>query len=161
MSPMWFEVYPTQCPKNHESSKATWRSSLILANIFCMHSIASLLCETIITKVPCHFQNLVCLFGAVNITEDIKNFVQMFIWNPNGRKFLYPGILFLKLGERYLQVINLKMTSKSSCYCHVLWDTLWLNKYGFLTTTKPDLLLIFIFRKLNWLFPCNCTNVKS
>ena len=87
-------------------------------------------------KKSWHFQNVVCLFWAFNITGDMTHLWRFFdnfsyIWKEGWR----------------LNVSNkIKTTFKLSCYCHDSWDTLYIE----LIKPKPCIILYAIFC-LTWI----------
>ena len=76
-----YNYFYTGCPRKHDSSKTNyWKSSLNFEYIYVIQSsiFFHIILETITTKFfeSWYFQNVVCLFCVVNITGDMKNFVQ-------------------------------------------------------------------------------------
>ena len=73
----------TEFPTKHDSSKTTWMSFLnfeLFCNIYrSQPTFTCMILETINTKSSYFwtFQNVVCLFCAVNFSGDIKSFVQI------------------------------------------------------------------------------------
>ena len=110
----------TGCPTKHDNSKTIWKSSLnfnFFVTFSCQPTLTYMILETITTKFSWswHFQNVVCLFWAVNIIGDIMNFVQISILlnthqncrNMNKIYHISGNIESLKNADHILEILGL------------------------------------------------------